>query len=1380
MQPEAISAIIRDPLVVSGDLTVMEAIAFMSGAWLQCQMTDNMSISESEGDLEARSTCVIVLQDLMVVGILTQRDIVGLAAQQQNLGQLLIEEVMTPSVITLRESELTDSLTIINLLQKHRIRHLPIVDDSDRLVGLVTHQSLRKLMRPIDLLRLRLVSEVMTRNVVSANCDQTMLEIARLMSERRVSCVVIVETQGDADHAMQIPLGILTERDLLQFQSLGLNWENIRAENMMSSPLFTIRPEENLWEVQQLMEQRRIGRGIVTGERGELLGIVTQTSLLQCFNPLELYKLAEVLEEKVSRLESEKFKLLQNRAAELESQVKQRTAELRKRAEGEKLISELATKIRSSLDLQTILDTTVEEVRQVLKCDRVNIWRFGDDWETVVVAESTNSPVSLIGERIADTCFKQSQAEIYRQGKIRVVSDIYTTEMTDCHREMLIRLHTRAKIILPLLCGEQLWGLLNVTESEHPRQWKAEEIELLRALSVQLAIGLQQATNHQQLQIELQEKTRIEAELRTTETKLRKAQKIAGLGTWQLDHKTQRLLWSDEVFAFFEIEPENFSYTHDEFLSFVHPEDRDLVNDMYNQHLCDRQSYSISYRILLNDGRIKYAQEYCDTLYDENNQPICSDGTIQDITLQNKLEQEHIRAEDMRKQAESISREVKLLDNILDIILAGYWDWDISGNTEYLSPGFKRMFGYEDHELPNSPESWQNLLFPEDLPRVLDCFEKHIKSRGKIPYYNEVRYRHKNGSTVWVVCSGQVIEWDDDGNAMRMVGCHIDISDRKKSEIALQESEARYRRIIETTLEGVWIIDEDAKTTFVNQRMADMLGYTPSEMIGMGLMDFLNFPEQLQTQNYLERRKQGIQEQHTCKFQRRDGTALWAIISTTPMLDDQGNFLGAIGLLTDISELVNIQEALKTSEMQLSGILNSSLDGIMAFRSVRDDRGQIIDFEWLLVNPSAGKIVGKSADDLIGQRLLEQLPGHQKSGLFEQYVEVVQSGQSSKKEFYYNQDGIDCWFENISVKLGDGFAVTFRDITAIKQSEQALSLANEQLTNRINELDQRHTEMLILSEMSDFMQAALTVQEACEAISYLLEPLFPECAGGIFLMVASRDSLEMIASWGKECTSVSNFVPKDCWALRRGRVHLCNHEKGGISCRHIQVSSTLSCTLCIPMMAQGETLGLLYLSTESAIALSEAKQQAASTVAEQIAMAIANLNLRETLQHQSIRDPLTGLFNRRYLEEYLNQEIARAKRQQHAVGVIMIDVDNFKHFNDIYGHDAGDFVLQKVGEVLKSMVRESDVACRYGGEEMTLILPSSSLENTSMRAEQIREAIAALVLSHNHQHLGSITASLGVAAFPKHGSLGIDVIQAADVALYRAKNEGRNRVVTIP
>ncbi|MEM9905218.1 MAG: PAS domain S-box protein [Cyanobacteria bacterium P01_D01_bin.44] len=140
------------------------------------------------------------------------------------------------------------------------------------------------------------------------------------------------------------------------------------------------------------------------------------------------------------------------------------------------------------------------------------------------------------------------------------------------------------------------------------------------------------------------------------------------------------------------------------------------------------------------------------------------------------------RAEAQRLHAEQIRQELTILEQILDNVLAGYWDWNIPNHSEYLSPGFKHMFGYEDHELPNTPDSWQNLIFPEDLTKVLSCFESHVQSRGKIPYCNEVRYRHKDGSTVWVICSGQVIEWDAVGNPIRMIGCHIDISDRKRAE----------------------------------------------------------------------------------------------------------------------------------------------------------------------------------------------------------------------------------------------------------------------------------------------------------------------------------------------------------------------------------------------------------------------------------------------------------------------------------------------------------------------------------------------------------------------------------------------------------------------
>ena len=214
----------------------------------------------------------------------------------------------------------------------------------------------------------------------------------------------------------------------MQFQALGLNLETCLAQVIMSTPIFAVKPADSLCAVQQIMQQRLIRRLAVVGEQGQLLGIITQTSLLQAFNPLELYKLAEVLEEKVVRLEAEKVQLLEHRTAELEEQVEARTIALRAQAEREQLVAAIATQIRSSLSLQTILDTTVTQVRQLLGCDRVNIWQFEADWETIAVAESTESSLSLLGERINDTCFRHDQAEIYRQGRIRVVSDIHTIE----------------------------------------------------------------------------------------------------------------------------------------------------------------------------------------------------------------------------------------------------------------------------------------------------------------------------------------------------------------------------------------------------------------------------------------------------------------------------------------------------------------------------------------------------------------------------------------------------------------------------------------------------------------------------------------------------------------------------------------------------------------------------------------------------------------------------------------------------------------------------------------------------------------------------------------------------------------------------------------
>ncbi len=357
--------------------------------------------------------------------------------------------------------------------------------------------------------------------------------------------------------------------------------------------------------------------------------------------------------------------------------------------------------------------------------------------------------------------------------------------------------------------------------------------------------------------------------------------------------------------------------------------------------------------------------------------------------------------------------------------------------------------------------------------------------------------------------------------------------------------------------------------------------------------------------------------------------------------------------------------------------------------------------------------------------------------------------------------------------------------TRIKERTAELEQANQKLTATIKELEQRNSETALLTEMGDLLLSAATPEEAYAVIAESANRLFPDQPGAVFVYSNSRDELEAAAVWGEFPSDLSErvFAPGECWALRRGRVHLIEDSQSGLRCRHV-LHLPEAGYLCVPMMAQGEALGVLHLRqtdsrprpTESAGSTSNPRQLAV-TVAEHLALALANLKLRQTLRSQSIRDPLTGLFNRRYLEETLERELRRAGRNGRPLGVIMIDLDHFKRFNDTFGHDAGDTLLRELGHFLQMHIRGDDIACRYGGEEFTLILPEASLDATAQRAEELRAGIKGLSVSHRSQPLGALTLSSGVAAFPEHGSTTEAIMKDADAALYRAKAEGRDRVV---
>jgi len=371
------------------------------------------------------------------------------------------------------------------------------------------------------------------------------------------------------------------------------------------------------------------------------------------------------------------------------------------------------------------------------------------------------------------------------------------------------------------------------------------------------------------------------------------------------------------------------------------------------------------------------------------------------------------------------------------------------------------------------------------------------------------------------------------------------------------------------------------------------------------------------------------------------------------------------------------------------------------------------------------------------------------------------------------------------------YVLVFRPLSLqneeLKASATALIAMQDDLEFRVeartNELEQRNREIKLLGDMSEFLQACTTVGEACGVIERAGKQLFPSASGGLFVYSASRNDLEGLASWGGAHLNPDEqvFLPEACWALRLGRIYEDQDPMTCLSCRETASPNPGKC-LCVPMIAQGEVLGVLRLRQGSAEGDSlggpgSLKGQLAVTLAEHVAIALTNLKLRETLRNQSIRDPLTGLFNRRYMEETLTREIQRAQRSRDPVGVVMLDLDHFKRFNDTHGHDAGDHVLRELGAFLNSQVRGGDIACRFGGEEFMLILPNMQPENLRQRVDAMRLGIRQLAVRHLGQSLGTLTMSAGAAVFPEHGSTGEALLRAADQALYRAKAEGRDRVV---
>lgn len=676
------------------------------------------------------------------------------------------------------------------------------------------------------------------------------------------------------------------------------------------------------------------------------------------------------------------------------------------------------------------------------------------------------------------------------------------------------------------------------------------------------------------------------------------------------------------------------------------------------------------------------------------------------------------------------------------------------------------------------------------------------------------------------------------------------LQELETAQRALADSEQRYRQLVETAREGIWVIDKAGNTVFANERLGEMLGCQQQDMLGRPLLDFIEADERDAVQAQFEAQMSASpalpnlrDNTKTFRFRQHDGSVLHTIFSTSTVRESNGACNGILGVVTDITEREKIAQDLtlltgrlehlvseRTEELaqantilwreidqheqvqgRLQAVLDAAVDGII----VADIRGRI-----LATNPAVEKIFQYNADESLGQplTLLMPEPFHREHDSY--LRNYLRTGEAKvigigREVVGLRRDGtefpLDLAVGVIHHEDSTQFVGIVRDISERKAAQQEildlndrlsrtntelqvqikerelalqdLDLVHVRLETTLTELRQKSENTSLLNEMSELLQAAIDLPEVGAVMQAYCCRLFAADAGNLLFVNGDKDSLVTVFAWGDQQECESQIVHQHCWALRQAKPYPTTLIQRSLRCTHLHIGEARE-TICLPLFGQGEALGLLALRGGQALAdivMAHGQHEQRSELlafTEQVSLAVANIRLRERLHEESVRDPLTGLFNRRYLNHQLLRLWAAMRDNDQVLALLMIDIDYFKKVNDSHGHETGDLVLSDIARRLQRSSRPGDVLARFGGEEFVMVLPGTAQDIAQRRAMDI-----CAELERNAVRLPSgadlkVTVSIGVAA-ARRSEPGIDsalLLSRADQALYLAKDRGRNRV----